>query len=330
MTAPGGGTVIPKSIVRCALLLLLLVPTSVVDAQLPGGGATGGDDAVGGATIFEIQKGIGYLREGEMGRARDHFRGLSRRSPENPMPWYYLALAHAGLEDGSATIEALREAAAQGWKDPEKFTEDAGLTPLRESDAGFARALDTLVESFRARREEGVVPAVDGTFEWTDAEGDTASLSEGVPHLVLFVRAEDAADITPLWTVAALAEGAEEAWRPVVLVECRGKTETERLEKLAEFRDMWSIELPLGLATEEQRRMLRPWRTWPTLARVDADGRIRRVVEGFPADLEERYAACAAPTPEPEGDGDPHAPPKDPAKTPAKDPAKGSDGEPEG
>jgi len=293
------------------VLLALLVPPA--GAQLPGGGAGGAQ--LGAGPVAELQEGIRLLRAGENEAAKRHFDGMAARDPEGSMPRYYLALAHAALGEGAECVAALDAAAERGWPRPETLASDPGFAALRERNEEFRRGLEGFASAWRARNEAGILPGRElPGATWLDEEGKSHPLVErGRATALLFLRADEPQDLAALFALSKEAEGRGEGLRAVVLVECPDKDGAARRERLARFRRESGVALPCGLATDELRRLVRPFRAWPTLLWIDPEGRARRVVEGFPPDLEARYSAVIRERGEPAeggaGEGKPAAEP---------------------
>ena len=270
-------------------LLAGMIATAPVEAQLPGGGR-------GESPIMDLQRGIGFLQKKQYERAKKHFVGFQKRDLHNALPSYYLALAHAGLGEADGALSALKEAVARGWRDPESWRSDAGLLPLLTSNETFHKGLETLLARVADRRDRGAIDPIDlADLQFTDDFDieQTLGSSGGKPTALLFVR-DTGEDTSAIWIVREWLESVGDQGRVRVLVQCRGKRHVDKLAALERFRDELRLEVPLGISTPDQRHRLRPWLDFPTLVLLDAKGKARGVVDGFPADLEARYEALLA------------------------------------
>ena len=257
-------------------------------AQLPGGGGSG-------SPIVDLKQGIGFLQKEQFVRAKKHFERLSASDPQNELPSYYLALACAGLGERDGALQALEEATARGWRDPESWRNDPGLAAL-SADPLFQTGLEEVISRVLDRRDQGVIDRIDfSDLRFVDDFDIEQTLSEGAerPTALLFVRGTGE-DLSSIWIVREWLEAVGEQARLRVLVECRGKRHVDRLAALERFRDELRLDVPLGIATKSQRQRLRPWLDFPTLVLLDGKSQARGVVDGFPADLEVRYEQLLA------------------------------------
>ncbi len=289
------------------------------EAQLPGGGRSG-------SLIVELQKGIGLLQKGENRKAKTHFVAMAERYPNAAMATYYWALSCAALEETDDCLTALKASIERGWEKPEGLRTDAGFQSLMEKDARFRKGLDALLAAVKSRQEKGTIDSLDlGSLAYVNLLESEHSLEErrGKPLAVLFLQSTGGG-LTALWALEAAAKERRESIGVLVLVECTGKGTKAKLDTLSRFQLENRIELPIGLATIDQRRQLRPWKEFPTLLILNGASRAVHIVDGFPANLEERYAialgAATPPTVPPE-EGDSKAEPG-PAKPPQKTPNK--------
>ncbi|MFN0057333.1 MAG: hypothetical protein ACKVX7_02655 [Planctomycetota bacterium] len=243
--------------------------------------------------IFLLQQGIGLYQQKKHEAARAKFSELIRLDPQNFTAHYYTALCSVGLEQPDEALKSLRTAVEVGLPNAETaFAADPELANASKN-ASFRAGLEQLIEELRDRAR-GVLRGRKFPLDPQTADGKPVfpNGTRGKVAAVLYVDPTIPASIAAGFYLESAAEphGAQVA--SVLLVQVTGKSKSELSIALTEAQMTTGLSLPHAFCTDQMRQQLLPFREYPTLVVLDRDGLARRIVEGFPADLPDRYAAA--------------------------------------
>lgn len=290
-------------------LLTVSAPSRSAHAQL-----TGGDP---NHPVTILTQGIRHYRMHDYEAAVTAFMQLTQLDPRHGAAFYYLGLSTAKLGRHAEALRALERATHLGH-DPLALPKDAELATALESEE-FRRGIERLVE-IEKRRQKGMIEPFEfhlAGLDQNDAEYDIQE-HRGRFLAVVFYDLDDQKGVEALYAIEPIVAEFEEV-DAVASVKVTAKSSDMQQRRVARLHRDSLLEYSMVVGESEHRDQLRPFRKFPTLVVVDAEGKARRIVEGLPADWQERYRKAIEETLRP-----PAPPAKDEPKKEAETPPKKS------
>lgn len=267
-----------------AIVVALTLLTGDASSRSAYAQLTGGDP---NHPVTILTQGIRHYRTQDYEAAVAAFTQLTQLDVRHGAAFYYLGLSNAKLGRHAVSLRALERATHLGH-DPLALPKDAELATALENEE-FRRGIDRLVQ-IEKRRQQGVIVPFEFHLAGLDQNDTEYDLQEhrGRFLAVVFYDLDDQKGVEALYAIEPIVAEFEEV-DAVASVKITAKSIDMQQRRMARLHRDSLLEYTMVVGSSEHRDQLRPFRTYPTLVVVDAEGKAQRIVEGLPADWQERY-----------------------------------------